>query len=292
MTGIGIQSGPSQRYCRRWLIIWISRVYSLHIRCDWKWWWCTCALVLISWPIIDGHSSFAGRSRSAAVVLAYLMYSQKITSENALKILKKAKYVTTYVNWLFRGDVQPNLGFLRQLDLFYYCGYNPMPNTTRHKLYKLEIEAKKKIPSTTTWLEPADSLTETIMNVTSGIDPLEISTILPKLERNTMQSYQFSGTEECLYACPHCSRLLFTELSVKLHKSGCSEGTIFVEIINWMPQQMSAEHCTIACPQCQNTIANFDWCGTTCQQCQECFQPAVKMTTTVKKLPVSLLWQQ
>ena len=48
--------------------------------------------------------SNAGVSRSATVILGYLMYTKRLTLEESMKILKEA-----------RPCVKPNEGFLRQL---------------------------------------------------------------------------------------------------------------------------------------------------------------------------------
>lgn len=57
--------------------------------------------VLVHWL---GLNSQAGISRSSAVICAYLMYSQKIKSDEALRILKTAHL-----------EADPNTGFMRQL---------------------------------------------------------------------------------------------------------------------------------------------------------------------------------
>ena len=48
----------------------------------------------------------AGISRSATVVVAYLMWNKKMTYENALTFVRKKR------------NIQPNLGFIEQLKLF------------------------------------------------------------------------------------------------------------------------------------------------------------------------------
>ncbi|EFI27019.1 hypothetical protein CC1G_15152 [Coprinopsis cinerea okayama7 len=50
----------------------------------------------------------AGVSRSSTVVAAYLMYTQKLSPEEALEVVRKARPV-----------IEPNAGFRRQLDLFH-----------------------------------------------------------------------------------------------------------------------------------------------------------------------------
>ncbi|PPQ84081.1 hypothetical protein CVT25_003601 [Psilocybe cyanescens] len=65
----------------------------------------------------------AGVSRSSTIVAAYLMYSQKIDPEAALEVIKKA-----------RPYVEPNQGFLRQLQLFH---------TARYKISRREKDIRR-----------------------------------------------------------------------------------------------------------------------------------------------------
>ncbi|GAW00049.1 dual specificity [Lentinula edodes] len=55
-----------------------------------------------------------GVSRSATVLSAYLMQSRKLNPSQALELIRTR-----------RPCVQPNYGFLKQLDAFGQCGYNP-----------------------------------------------------------------------------------------------------------------------------------------------------------------------
>ncbi|KDR80051.1 hypothetical protein GALMADRAFT_1177087 [Galerina marginata CBS 339.88] len=54
----------------------------------------------------------AGVSRSSTIVAAYLMHSRKIDPQAALELIKKA-----------RPFIDPNQGFLQQLDLFHSAQY-------------------------------------------------------------------------------------------------------------------------------------------------------------------------
>ncbi|KAJ3857924.1 protein-tyrosine phosphatase-like protein [Lentinula lateritia] len=62
-----------------------------------------------------------GVSRSATVLSAYLMQSRKLNPSQALELIRTR-----------RPCVQPNYGFLKQLDAFGQCGYNP---STEHPAY-------------------------------------------------------------------------------------------------------------------------------------------------------------
>ncbi|KAJ7204785.1 hypothetical protein GGX14DRAFT_459753 [Mycena pura] len=64
----------------------------------------------------------AGMSRSVTIVAAYLMYSQRIDPQEALDVIRKA-----------RPNIDPNPGFLLQLDIFHKAvfTFSPRDKTTR-----------------------------------------------------------------------------------------------------------------------------------------------------------------
>ncbi|KAH8106039.1 phosphatases II [Cristinia sonorae] len=70
-----------------------------------------------------------GLSRSAAVVAAYLMYAQQISSTAAINAVRQA-----------REQVWINPGFQEQLVLFELCKYNPHPNDGIYKKWKQKIQ--------------------------------------------------------------------------------------------------------------------------------------------------------
>lgn len=70
-----------------------------------------------------------GLSRSATVVAAYLMFSRRISSTDALEIIRRA-----------REQVWPNPGFHQQLVLFELCQYNPTPSDGIYRSWRDQIE--------------------------------------------------------------------------------------------------------------------------------------------------------
>ncbi|EIN08594.1 hypothetical protein PUNSTDRAFT_114048 [Punctularia strigosozonata HHB-11173 SS5] len=69
----------------------------------------------------------AGMSRSATIVAAYLMYSQNIDATTALAQLKQARPI-----------VQPNDGFLYQLEVFYAASFKITRKDKTMRMYYLE----------------------------------------------------------------------------------------------------------------------------------------------------------
>ncbi|KAI8976656.1 hypothetical protein BD414DRAFT_467005 [Trametes punicea] len=69
----------------------------------------------------------AGMSRSVAIVAAYLMVSQGLNPEGALEVIRKT-----------RPDVQPNEGFMRQLEIFYKASFKVSKRDKETRMFYLE----------------------------------------------------------------------------------------------------------------------------------------------------------
>lgn len=74
-----------------------------------------------------------GLSRSAAVIAAYLMYSQHIRAADAMEIVRRA-----------RDQVWINPGFQEQLVLFELCRYAPNPMCGFYNSWRTTIERRLK----------------------------------------------------------------------------------------------------------------------------------------------------
>ncbi|KAI0716371.1 hypothetical protein C8Q76DRAFT_647342 [Earliella scabrosa] len=69
----------------------------------------------------------AGMSRSVAIVAAYLMVTQALDPDGALEVIRKA-----------RPDVQPNEGFMRQLEIFHQASFKVSKRDKETRLFYLE----------------------------------------------------------------------------------------------------------------------------------------------------------
>ncbi|TFK89292.1 hypothetical protein K466DRAFT_652194 [Polyporus arcularius HHB13444] len=69
----------------------------------------------------------AGMSRSVAIVAAYLMVTQGLDADGALEVIRKA-----------RPDVQPNEGFMHQLDIFYAASFKVSKRDKETRMFYLE----------------------------------------------------------------------------------------------------------------------------------------------------------
>ncbi|KAJ7140419.1 phosphatases II [Mycena filopes] len=69
-----------------------------------------------------------GLSRSAAVVAAYLMWSQRISATRALETIRES-----------REEIWPHPGFQEQLVLFELCRYAPSPSDGIYQSWRYKI---------------------------------------------------------------------------------------------------------------------------------------------------------
>jgi dual specificity phosphatase 12 len=72
-----------------------------------------------------------GLSRSATVVAAYLMWSQRIQATTALEVVRRS-----------REQVWPNPGFQEQLVLFELCGYAPSPKCGIYQSWRIRVDRR------------------------------------------------------------------------------------------------------------------------------------------------------
>ncbi|CAA7259408.1 unnamed protein product [Cyclocybe aegerita] len=66
-----------------------------------------------------------GISRSTTVVAAYLMKTRGMTPPNAIRYLKQKRH-----------QIHPNYGFIKQLDVFVQCEFDPSPSHPKYRSWK------------------------------------------------------------------------------------------------------------------------------------------------------------
>ncbi|KAJ7649709.1 protein-tyrosine phosphatase-like protein [Roridomyces roridus] len=81
------------------------------------------------------HSA-RGFSRSAAVVVAYLMWSQRIGPTKALEAAQRAGPDVQVA----RPQIWPNAGFQEQLVLFELCQYAPSPTSGIYQSWRYKLD--------------------------------------------------------------------------------------------------------------------------------------------------------
>jgi len=188
----------------------------------------------------------AGTSRSAAVVIAYLMQTLSIPFAPALVKLKQA-----------RSCVSPNSGFTEQLNLWREMGFSLQGDSKAHRIYKLRSLAHKFCGKDA---EPDD---------------------IPTFDDPVLHQTGTAG-----FQCRGCSRLLFLEDHLVGHQKGvgavslCSNSRLecdsyYVAPMSWMLgiHKMSGD---IQCPSCFIVIGSWNWEPTKCS-CLTSVTPAFKL---------------
>ncbi|KAI1301820.1 Dual specificity protein phosphatase 12 [Halotydeus destructor] len=212
----------------------------------------------------------AGCSRSATIIMAYIMKTHKISFRDALV------YVITK-----RPMVDPNAGFREQLALWERMGYElDIANANyRHILLaNLSYKIKKASPTINELANSRRKQNFNMMSVLSKGDEMEVK------ERTDIICKYFCKlrTDHCskinnsnTYKCKKCRRFLFKEINVAKTNSQDDDAmakedvinctAIYVEPLEWMmPSIATQREGLIVCPYCRLKIGGFDWNGTTC----------------------------
>ncbi|ELU15396.1 hypothetical protein CAPTEDRAFT_176337 [Capitella teleta] len=199
----------------------------------------------------------AGQSRSAAVVLAYVMQKLDLSLEDAMTLVRKQ-----------RPQIGPNEGFMRQLELFEVMGNKVDLQSNHFKVYRLNLIAEK---------------------IQEGGDLAEVFSQL-----STDPSQQpASDPHAVVYKCKKCRRLLFRHTSVMPHEVGVGDAafdwrrketasvegasctqSLFVEPVLWMQRDILTMEGKIGCPKCNAKLGSFNWFGERCP-CGTWVTPAI-----------------
>ncbi|CAN6901871.1 hypothetical protein Bca4012_096734 [Brassica carinata] len=205
---------------------------------------------------------FAGESRSASMVIAYLMRTEKLSCQDALASLKQSAHA------------RPNLGFLKQLDLFERMNFKVDRSSPIYKHFRLK---------TLGYLYSKDK----------RFDKL-------KLRADPGMSNEGSGST---YQCKKCKNVLLFQEQVIDHTPGEADlelddmfknmmGEVhnknpgdqkkctssFVEPLNWMHEAVEDDlpEGKLLCPKCKARLGSFDWLGSFCS-CGSKIVPAFQL---------------
>ncbi|KAL3882096.1 hypothetical protein ACJMK2_028467 [Sinanodonta woodiana] len=218
---------------------------------------------------------FAGLSRSATITIAYLMYLKKLKVEEAEGIVRKK-----------REAIKPNIGFMRQLQLFERMGC-VIDKTSglfrKYKLCQLAQRMQAGFPEVTL---PSDILM---------CNPLDAT-----------------DKSDAVYKCRKCRLALFRESELISHTIGdgessfdwrskipttnhhCSEAyvksdnpdsthvcdkSLFIQPVKWMATFITAQEGKIPCPKCSAKLGSFVWYGEKCP-CGAWVAPAFHIQTS------------
>ncbi|KAG9454873.1 hypothetical protein H6P81_007777 [Aristolochia fimbriata] len=213
---------------------------------------------------------FAGVSRSAAVITAYLMRTEQLSLEDALESLR-----------LRCESVCPNDGFLEQLKMFEDMGFRIDHASPIYKRFRLKQMGES--------YNRGDKIDVSKF----GIDPGTTTENFPsETAANSTRSTK-------LYRCKRCRRIVALQDHVISHTPGegeacfewkkwrsgnpfnCSDegecSSIFIEPLKWMTEvEEGALEGKLSCANCDARLGNFNWSGIQCS-CGSWITPAFQI---------------
>ncbi|XP_052877554.1 uncharacterized protein LOC108470448 isoform X1 [Gossypium arboreum] len=214
---------------------------------------------------------FAGVSRSAAIILAYLMRTERLSQEDALESLKQSCEF-----------VCPNDGFLEQLKMFEEMDYKVDHASKIYKRFRLKV------------LGDCYNRGEKIDSSKLGADPG-----LPTESSSVIEATPKEGINRTAYRCKKCRRLVALQDNVVDHTPGEGEtsfewhkrrsgnpfnkssqtecSSVFVEPLRWMTAvEEGAIEGKLSCAHCDARLGYFNWSGIQCS-CGSWITPAFQL---------------
>lgn len=169
-----------------------------------------------------------GVSRSATVVLAYLMRRDGLSVNEALKRVRSQR------------PVCPNQGFISQLTLYKEMGYKVDKNHVKYKVFRLGKAAAK--------VKKAKILPRDYYDLIKP-DP-GLTQVQP---------------EPNVYRCKRCRRIVAAESNLLTHFDRketnhimCRQ-TYFIEPLAWMGNITQCTEGKLHCPKCDVKLGSFSW---------------------------------
>ncbi|XP_010552961.1 PREDICTED: dual specificity protein phosphatase 12-like [Tarenaya hassleriana] len=218
---------------------------------------------------------FAGVSRSAAIITAYLMRTEQLSQEDALASLQQSC-----------EHVCPNDGFLEQLKLFERMGFKVDHSSPLYKRFRLKVLGDS--------YNRGEKIDTSKLRDDPGLSSKEVSLI------ETTTGRENNGTKSGVYRCKKCRRVVALEEHVVDHTPGEGEtsfgwhkrrnnsldnklggqdqcSSIFVEPLSWMtPVKEGAMEGKLSCVNCEGRLGYFNWSGIQCS-CGSWITPAFQL---------------
>lgn len=239
---------PDSGLCTKWLNVLDEATSDLLSHLD------ECFLFIQA--AVDGGGAVlvhcqAGRSRSATVVIAFLMKKDHLSFTEAYDKLKKLK-----------PDVQVNHGFEDQLCLYESMQCEVDTSSPLYKQYRL-TKITEKFPE--------------LQNV-----PKEVFAVDPANSRTSEVSYRCRKCRRTLFR--HSSILSHPvgDGAFQHKKSSNLSGLVqctsyFIEPVLWMePALLGVMDGQLLCPKCNSKLGSFSWCGDRCS-CGRWVTPAFQL---------------
>ncbi|XP_023020792.2 dual specificity protein phosphatase MPK-4 isoform X1 [Leptinotarsa decemlineata] len=167
---------------------------------------------------------YFGVSRSASLVIAYIMKKYQLSYQKAFEKVKNKRRI-----------VYPNQGFVSQLKLYQEMGYKVDRTSKLFRIYRLTIAADR-------------------VRKVKVLTPEFHDLIQPDPGKEQIQP------EPNVYRCRKCRRVLAGESKLILHKNkgeNCTQ-TYFIEPMAWMNVTEGLQG-KVLCPKCSSKLGSFSW---------------------------------
>ncbi|XP_054794206.1 uncharacterized protein LOC129300570 isoform X2 [Prosopis cineraria] len=195
---------------------------------------------------------FAGVSRSAAIITAYLMRSEHLSQEDALQSLRKSCEF-----------VCPNDGFLEQLKMYEEMGFKVDRSSSIYRRFRLRVLGQN--------YNSGVRVDGSKLGADPGI-PVSVSSEVgaPRAENNCSPTYR----------CRKCRRVVALKDHVVDHVPG--EGETSSEWHKWRSDSLynkfeeGASEGKLSCAHCDARLGNFNWFGIQCS-CGSWITPAFQI---------------
>ncbi|XP_015866380.1 uncharacterized protein LOC107403964 isoform X2 [Ziziphus jujuba] len=213
---------------------------------------------------------FAGVSRSAAIITAYLMRTEHLSQEDAIESLRQSCEF-----------VCPNDGFLDQLKMFEKMGFKVDHASPIYKRFHLKV------------LGELYNRGERIDSSKFGADPG-----MPTEFSSEVEAPSVGSNRAIAYRCKKCRRIVALQENVVDHSPGEGEtsfewhkrrggnpfnksdefecSSIFVEPLRWMTGEEGALEGKLSCVHCEARLGYFNWSGIQCS-CGSWITPAFQL---------------
>ncbi|CAI0452449.1 unnamed protein product [Linum tenue] len=229
---------------------------------------------------------FAGVSRSAAIITAYLMRLEQLTLEDALESLRQSC-----------ESVCPNDGFLDQLKMFEDMGFKVDHGSSIYKRFHVKVLGMHfpLISWEPTHISDCYNRGEKIESDQFAADP----SIAVEVQAQTAAPLNGEKKRVKAYRCKKCRRLIALEGNVVGHIPGEGESSfswnkrrsgnpfsksdetdcssIFIEPLRWMKAvEDGGLEGKLSCAHCDARLGYFNWSGIQCS-CGSWITPAFQL---------------
>ncbi|OON19075.1 dual specificity phosphatase, catalytic domain protein [Opisthorchis viverrini] len=198
-----------------------------------------------------------GVSRSATIVIAYVMRKNKLSYDSALEIVMKKRLV------------YPNIGFVNQLKLFEVMKWKvdrKSPVYTQYasiRTFRGSNIAYNRTDSSTTIatrdpVQPATFKCRKCRRALFSSANL-VSHCLPDSTTPSSESVDVDGEDNV-----EISTVLIKGITLNAVPTPCTRDELFTDPLEWTRPYTHEVEGKLYCPGCQAKVGSFNWCGERC----------------------------